>query len=87
MFIKLTMLDNDEFIRINVNSIDAYHPFVTSDGKIHSKIYTKVEYWCVNENPNEIDVKIKQAKEKDGKQLEIISNTLRDIVFSLGRLR
>ena len=88
MFIKLTMLDDDEFIRINVNSIDAYYPFITSDGVIHSKIYTKVgEYWCVKENPNEIEVKIKQAKEKDGKQLEIISNTLRDIVFTLGRLR
>ena len=70
MFIKLTMLDTDEFIRINVNSIVAYHPHITENGKIHSKIYTKDgEYWCVNETPNEIDVKIKQAKEKDGKQL------------------
>lgn len=87
MFIKLTMLDSDEFIRINVNSIDAYHPYITVDGTRHSKIYCGKETWMVYENNNEIDVKIKQAKEKDGKQLEIISNTLRDIVFTLGRLR
>lgn len=88
MFIKLTMLDTEDFLRINVDAIMVYHSYITPDGKRHSKIYTKVgEYWCVNENPNEIEVKIKQAKEKEGKQAEIISNTLRDIVFTLGRLR
>ena len=55
MFIKLTMLDTEDFLRINVDAIMVYHSYITPDGKIHSKIYTKVgEYWCVNENPNEI---------------------------------
>lgn len=81
MFIKLTLLDNDEFIRINVNSIDAYHPFITMDGVIHSKVFVGENTWTVHESNNEIDVKIKKAHRDN--QLESICNRLQDIAFTI----
>lgn len=81
MFIKLTLLDTDEFIRINVNSIDAYHPFVTMDGLIHSKVFVGAETWTVHENNNEIDVKIKKAHRDN--PLENVCNRLQDIAFTI----
>lgn len=61
MFIKLTLWESEELIRVNPDNIDVYHPLIM-DGKVHSKVYIGTDYWIVHETPNEIDVKIKKAK-------------------------